>query len=116
VEIIVSAQRWQRVHARNRLSPEGLGCQKSEKTRNGAADSGRGDQQSRFRNEKRVLEAIERRRGEFTVVLIEHRLSTIRRAELIYVVEGGRVVESGDWSSLSVLRGGRFLGLWSRKA
>jgi len=67
-------------------------------------------------NERRVLEAIERRRGELTVVLIAHRLSTIRWADLIYVVEGGRVVESGDWSSLSALRGGRFRALWEAQS
>ncbi|MGA9314705.1 MAG: ABC transporter ATP-binding protein, partial [Solirubrobacteraceae bacterium] len=59
-------------------------------------------------NEGRVLDAIERRRGELTVVLIAHRLSTVRRADLIYVIEGGKVVESGDWSSLSALHAGRF--------
>jgi ATP-binding cassette, subfamily C, bacterial len=59
-------------------------------------------------NERRVLDALERRRGALTVVLIAHRLSTIRWADLIYVVEGGTVVESGDWSSLSGRHGGRF--------
>ena len=59
-------------------------------------------------NERRVLDALERRRGELTVVLIAHRLSTIRGADLIYVVEGGTVVESGNWSSLSGRHGGRF--------
>ena len=67
-------------------------------------------------NEGRVLDAIERRRGELTVVLIAHRLSTVRRADLIYVVEGGRVVESGDWSSLSALRAGRFRALWEAQS
>jgi ATP-binding cassette subfamily C protein len=62
-------------------------------------------------NEARVLEAIESRRGELTVVLIAHRLSTLRWADLIYVVEEGRVVESGDWSSLSAMRNGRFHAL-----
>ena len=62
-------------------------------------------------NEGRVLEAIERRRGALTVVLIAHRLSTVRWADLIYVVEGGKVVESGTWSSLSALGGGRFRAL-----
>ena len=67
-------------------------------------------------NEGRVLDAIERRRGEFTVVLIAHRLSTVRRADLIYVIEGGKVVESGDWSSLSALHAGRFRALWEAQS
>lgn len=67
-------------------------------------------------NEGRVLEAIERRRGELTVVLIAHRLSTIRWADLIYVVEHGTVVESGDWSSLSSRRDGRFRALWEAQS
>jgi ATP-binding cassette subfamily C protein len=67
-------------------------------------------------NEGRVLEAIERRRGELTVVLIAHRLSTIRCADLIYVIERGKVVESGDWSSLSGLDGGRFRALWEAQS
>ncbi|MGH7782081.1 MAG: ABC transporter ATP-binding protein [Candidatus Binataceae bacterium] len=62
-------------------------------------------------NERRVLDAIERRRGTLTVVLIAHRLSTIRLADLIYVIEDGRAVESGSWSSLSTMRGGRFNSL-----
>ena len=67
-------------------------------------------------NEGRVLDAIESRRGELTVVLIAHRLATIRWADLIYVVEGGKVVESGDWSSLSARRDGRFRALWEAQS
>lgn len=67
-------------------------------------------------NEARVLDAIESRRGELTVVLIAHRLATIRWADLIYVIEGGTVVESGDWSSLSALRDGRFRALWEAQS
>jgi ATP-binding cassette subfamily C protein len=67
-------------------------------------------------SEGRVLEAIERRRGELTVIVIAHRLSTIRWADLIYVIEGGRVVESGNWSSLSALYGGRFRALWEAQS
>lgn len=67
-------------------------------------------------NEGRVLDAIERRRSEPTVVLIAHRLATIRWADLIYVIEGGTVVESGDWSSLSVRCGGRFRALWETQS
>jgi ATP-binding cassette, subfamily C, bacterial len=67
-------------------------------------------------NEARVLDAIERRRGDLTVVLIAHRLSTVRWADLIYVVEGGTVVESGNWSALSAKRGGRFRALWEAQS
>ena len=51
-------------------------------------------------NEKRILDAIEQLRKRMTIVLIAHRASAVRRAETIYVVEGGRVVECGDWDDL----------------
>ena len=54
-----------------------------------------------FDNEKRILDAIERLKGRATVLLIAHRVSAIQRAEMIYVIEDGRVAESGDWQSLS---------------
>ncbi len=59
-------------------------------------------------NEARILGAIERMRGGLTVVLIAHRLSTVRRADLIYVVEDGAVVEWGDWRALCAKLDGRF--------
>jgi ATP-binding cassette, subfamily C, bacterial len=52
-------------------------------------------------NEKRILDAIERLQGHATVLLIAHRISAIQRAGIIYVIENGRVAESGDWRSLS---------------
>src|SRR5579863_3724461 len=67
-------------------------------------------------NEGRVLDAIESRHGELTVLLIAHRLSTIRWAALHYVIEDGKVVESGDWSSLSARRDGRFRALWEAQS
>ncbi len=62
-------------------------------------------------NESRVLGAIEHLRGKATTLLVAHRLSTIRWADLIYVIEDGRVVESGDWATLSALGTGRFRAL-----
>ncbi len=52
-------------------------------------------------NEKRILDAIEHLQGRTTVLLIAHRVSAIQRAEMIYVIENGRVAELGDWESLS---------------
>jgi ATP-binding cassette, subfamily C, bacterial len=52
-------------------------------------------------NEKRILDAIDRLRGPITVLLIAHRVSAIQRADTIYLIENGKVAESGDWESLS---------------
>jgi ATP-binding cassette subfamily C protein len=45
--------------------------------------------------------------GGVTVLLITHRLSAIRRADMIYVLDRGRVAEYGSWEDLAS-RGGRF--------
>jgi ATP-binding cassette, subfamily C, bacterial len=54
-----------------------------------------------FDNEKRILNAIDQLKGSTTVLLIAHRVSAIQRADMIYVVENGRVAEAGDWPTLS---------------
>jgi subfamily B ATP-binding cassette protein MsbA len=46
-------------------------------------------------SERQVQEAIERWRGERTMILVAHRLSTVRRADCIHVLDQGRIVESG---------------------
>lgn len=52
-------------------------------------------------NEARVLAAIERLRGIVTILMIAHRMSTIRHADMVCMVEGGQIVESGTWRELS---------------
>jgi ATP-binding cassette, subfamily C, bacterial len=59
-------------------------------------------------NESRVLGTIRRLRGELTTLLIAHRMSTIRWADIIYVVDNGTVAEAGSWEELSARHGGRF--------
>jgi ATP-binding cassette subfamily C protein len=51
-------------------------------------------------NEKRIQNAIENLHGQVTILLISHRLSTIRVADVIHVIEEGRLVESGTWDEL----------------
>lgn len=57
---------------------------------------------------QRSLEAVGRDR---TVVVIAHRLSTVRHADRIHVLERGRVVESGTHDDL-VAAGGLYAALW----
>ncbi len=58
---------------------------------------------------QRSLERISRDR---TTIAIAHRLSTVRHADRIYVLERGSVVEAGRHEDL-VERGGVYAGLWS---
>jgi ABC-type multidrug transport system fused ATPase/permease subunit len=46
-------------------------------------------------NESLISEALARLRGQVTMVVIAHRLSTVRHADLVLVLVGGRVVEFG---------------------
>lgn len=52
-------------------------------------------------------------RGRTTLV-IAHRLSTVRRADQILVIEGGRIVERGNHSTLYAARG-RYYHLYERQ-
>ena len=54
------------------------------------------------------------RTGAVTL-LVSHRFSTVRMADLILVVEGGRVVEQGDHDALMAL-GGRYAELYGLQA
>jgi len=62
-------------------------------------------------NEQRILDAIERLRGDLTIVMIAHRIAAVRRADRIYVVEGGTIAESGSWDDLCAREHGRFRAL-----
>jgi ABC-type multidrug transport system fused ATPase/permease subunit len=55
--------------------------------------------------EELIQDAIERMAGRRTMLVIGHRLSSLRRADRVIVLEGGRVVESGRPEAL--LRPGR---------
>ncbi len=63
-------------------------------------------------NERRIQRAIEELHGDITILVITHRLSTIRGADVIYVLENGRLVESGSWDDLVADPSSRFHALW----
>lgn len=62
-------------------------------------------------NEERIKQAIDGLRGRMTILVIAHRLASIRAADAIHVLEGGRVVESGSWRALCGRKDGRFRAL-----
>jgi ATP-binding cassette subfamily B protein len=57
------------------------------------------------RTEVLIQEAMNRLRAKRTSFVIAHRLSTIRGADMILVMDGGRIVEQGDHEQLMVADG-----------
>lgn len=62
------------------------------------------------RSERAVHDALERGRGERSVLLIAHRLSTVRHADRIHVLHDGRIVESGTHDEL-LAHGGAYAAM-----
>ena len=58
-------------------------------------------------SERFIGQALESLVHAMTIVVVAHHLSTVKRADLIYVMEGGRIIESGTCESL-MTNGGRF--------
>lgn len=56
-------------------------------------------------SEQKIQEAIERIAAGRTVIIIAHRLSTVRNADRIYVVSGGKIAEAGSHGELMEKQG-----------
>lgn len=59
-------------------------------------------------SERYIQKSIDALKGSITVVIIAHRLSTIKNSDLIYVLEKGRIIESGTYNELSMNSDSRF--------
>ena len=62
-------------------------------------------------NEAAILAAIGGLKGRLTILLITHRIAATRHADLVYVLEGGRLVEHGPWPELAARPDGKFRAL-----
>ena len=63
------------------------------------------------RTESLIIEALESRRGRHTTIIVAHRLSTLRHADRILVLDHGRVEQIGTHESL-VTTPGLYQRLW----
>jgi ATP-binding cassette subfamily B protein len=61
--------------------------------------------------ERAIQENMKTALAHKTVVLVAHRLSTIKDADIIYLLHQGRVAESGSHRQL-MAEGGRYVALW----
>ncbi|MCT4616749.1 MAG: ABC transporter ATP-binding protein/permease [Candidatus Gracilibacteria bacterium] len=62
-------------------------------------------------NEKEIQQTIEKTFENNTMIVIAHRLATIRNVDKIYVFENGRIIESGNFTEL-LNKNGEFKKLW----
>ncbi|MDM7951650.1 MAG: ABC transporter ATP-binding protein [Cyanobium sp. CZS 25K] len=65
-------------------------------------------------SERLVQQAIDQFEGQHTVLVIAHRLSTIVKADLICVLEKGKIAEQGNHEQLINQRG-IYAGLWKQQ-
>ena len=64
--------------------------------------------------EERILTALQEVMKGRTTILISHRVSTVRHADRIYVIEYGKVAEEGTHAEL-IGRGGYYADLYQKQ-
>lgn len=50
--------------------------------------------------EKVIMDAIQELSGQKTIVMIAHRLKTVKNCDIIYFMEKGKVIEQGTYQQL----------------
>ena len=47
------------------------------------------------------MESINEFMGEKTIILIAHRLSTVKKCDAVYILEEGKIIDNGSFDELS---------------
>lgn len=58
-----------------------------------------------FESEQYIQQAVNKLHQNLTIIVVTHRLSTVRDADIIYVLEEGKICESGSFENLIKKRG-----------
>jgi ATP-binding cassette subfamily C protein len=66
-------------------------------------------------SEGKIQQAVDQLAKHMTVVIVTHRFSTVRNADVIHFLEHGVLVESGSWDEL-VERAGRFAEMQDKQS
>ncbi len=66
-------------------------------------------------SEHLIQKSINLLKGERTIVIIAHRLSTVRNCDYIYVLNDGRIVEEGSFDELYGDRNSRFFSMCQKQ-
>ena len=67
-------------------------------------------------SEKEIQNSIESLKGKLTVIIVAHRLSTIKNVDLIYVIDEGKLVEKGTFNELITDKNSKFSKLASMQS
>jgi len=62
-------------------------------------------------SERKIHEIIEKLKGSVTAIIIAHRLTTIKNCDVIFVMDKGKIVESGNHETL-LEKNGLYKKLW----
>ena len=65
--------------------------------------------------ERKIQQALDNLVKERTVLVIAHRLSTVRHADKIIVLKAGQIIESGSHETL-LAEGGHYAKLWNHQS
>jgi len=101
-----------------KIGPDGMGLSQGQKQRILIARAVYKDPEYIFfdeatnaldaNNERTIIENLQQFFRNKTVVIVAHRLSTVRDADQILVMEGGRIIEAGDHEELISIKGAYF--------
>ncbi len=50
--------------------------------------------------EKQIIDSIDALKGERTIVMIAHRLTTVMNCDTLYLMENGRITDEGAYDEL----------------